>query len=895
MTLRVDVATGGTTLDALDLRLPGAIPLALGRRYESARREAGPLGPGWRLGLDVRLEVGAEAVTCRGGGFDGATFAAVSAGKAATQQETGLTLEHHADAYVLYASARRKMVFSKAQRRGEAVPLAAVADAVGRLLTLEYAGGRLATVRGPEGAALKFGWDGDRLARIERSAGGRPVPVRTFQYSTRGELAGVDAPGGRGPRFAYDGGLLVEVTLPGGLRQFAQYDAEGRCLALWDATAGATHFGYDGLRMTTRAVSPDGGQTLFQHVLGRQVLERVTPEGESQPYYYDEAGRLIGYAALDGSVAAFQRLDPATFELSQIGAEERVVLATYGAHGHLVSVSEAGGEAFALALDDHHQPAALTTPAGHVWRFGRDREGRVTEVTSPEGRVVRVRWDRHGRAVSDARGEVARVALDAEGRVEATTDAAGVRRQRTCDADGRLLSVAVPNGHSIAFTYDADGRLDSTADADGHRVRLGWDPAGRLAAVEQDGRRVSIERDAVGRVAALAEGSGRRVRLHRDASGRVVRVEAPGRPDTAYTYTDARVEARVGELVRTFSPAGDLLSKGAAGGPREEYTYGASGELRAWERTDPEGWWLFTYDADGLLAEIAGSPSPDLPSLALRVGFDGDGLLREVGGEHAAITLHHDPAGRLVGVELGEELWRIETDVLGRPLRITGAGGAVVEVRYDDLSRPVSAASGAETRDLRPPGATWQHTLAEGSEEAPGLMLQASRRGLVLWASVGEVRLPLAVVADLRAPSLCPSRALVLATLRGPDAVLGEPARGGPAALAHWTRLPRPDLDATALPCATALGTPPSVLDAFFLDPAVLDAHADREPWALPAHQADPARGGEPFTGPHATGPLRPVPWAERALGPRLAGPLVPLHGDLDPLDLVRLLLEGPR
>ncbi|WP_412062090.1 DUF6531 domain-containing protein [Rubrivirga sp. IMCC45206] len=871
--LRVDVSTGEVVLEAVDAVVPGPVPLALRRAYRSQHEGAGALGPGWRWGLDAALAVEGETVRCEGGPFDGATFAAVAEGRAARLDASGLVLDHLAEAYVVWATPRRRYVYAKAGGRGGRLPLSRIQGTGGAALTLAWRRGQLAEVRGAPGGRLRFEYAGGRLTAVVRE--GVADPVVHFGYE-RGHLASATVGRGRTDRYAYDGGRLVEHAGAGGTT-LAQYDAEGRGLAVWGSWGPGIRLGYDTLRHTTRVVGADGGQTLYRHAAGAQVLERVPPEGAEQVYYYGADGRLVGFGDGDGP-RVFQALDPDTGRLTLLAGRARGAAVDYDADGRAVAAGPLGDDAPAVSYvwDDAHALAGLTDARGGAWRFDRDRAGRVAAVTSPAGRRVTLAWLSDGLAVDDAQGRRWRETWDAAGRVVGRVDRAGRQEHRRYDAGGHLDAAVVEGGYWLQAVHDGAGRLASIADADGARLRLDRDAAGRVARVTGAlDAPVAVGYDVHGRVAGVRPESGHGITVEYDVDGRLARIDGP-RETTTYGTDDGEIVVGDRAGTRRYTRDGALVAVDAAEGG-ERFSYGLRGELRAWETRRgevPAGFVSFDYGPDGVLARIAGR-SADGDAIDLGLVTDADGWLTavEAGGEPLA-TLTLDPIGRPVAVA-GAVAATLAFDAADRLVRAEGAG-ATVEVAYDEIDRPTRARSGPDTVEIeRAPGGVWEQTLAIGAEaSAVRLGVRVDRRGVVLTLHVGAVPVVLWARAEARCPAASPTARRVAAVVRGAGAALpARPLTLG-ARLAPWAPAPGVRSDHTAVPRAADLGLPWPVLDAFYLDPGLLDARPDGT--AVTA-----GRGRDPFpnvTGTHVAGPLRAAPWRAHGLAAVLPPP--------DPLDL---------
>lgn len=903
--LRVHVATGATALDAIDLALPGPVPLVLARRYRSASAHEGALGPGWALGFEAALEVGGASVVCHGGPFDGAAFAPVDAGRAARQEETGLVLEHLPDAYVLSASPRRALVFLKQHAQGGRVLLSAVRGGGGQAVQIERRSGRIVSVTEPSGRSLRFAYGGDRLEAVDLTGPGGTMPVTRYTYAG-GRLHSVAGPDGRAEHFETSGAWITTHQSRSGGRTYAQYDAEGRCLALWTGAGEAVHVAYDSLRQTTRVVDAAGEQTLYRHVLGRQVLERIAHGGASRTYHYDEAARLIGHGDEAGT-RAFQRLDPADGQFAHLDSEDRVAFVGYSETGIAATMADAFENTSALTWDEALGVAALTTPDGERWSFERDALGRVTAVNSPEGRSVGFEWVASGLTVADADGTRWRETWDAFGRIVERVDRTGRRQRQTHGPDGRLAEVRFESGYAAEFLRDADGRLVSLTDTERRQVRLDRDAAGRIRAVAgPEARAVSFTRDAAGRIASATATGLAPVQLHRDEHGRLESLS--GGIEATYSYDGGTTTVTDARGTRRYSFAGDLVERTDGSGEREAFAYGPSGEVMSWERTPgeasdrldrPESL-VFEHDANGRLAVVSGQLADGgrLANVEVQFDRDRDGCLIALRcAEGPAVQLTLDTSGWPAEIGGAGVSVRLVADGAGRITRAE-SDGPPVEVTYDSLDRPVAVRRGEAVTDLRTdPSAVWDERLGEAAPEpteAPEVWvsLRVERLGVGLFAHVGPLAIPLRVVADVRCPEIDASARCVAVAVRGPAGAFA-PLPDAEDEVMVWEADPHRDIrtDHTAVPRARDVGMAESPLDACVLDPS----HLETVPVVageLAGHQNEASRDAtDAVTGPQCEGHLRPAPWRSRSVRAPLPAPdLLAPDGVLTASDVLAFL-----
>lgn len=836
MILRVDVATGAAVLHETDLRLPGLMPLVLARTYRSDRAEAGPLGAGWHLNLDVSVEVTAERLAVHGlpvGPAEGGpvVFAPIAEGVQATHHETGLVLQHHPRVYVAYFSPLAAYVFPKGGAPGGRLRLGSVEDRGGNRITFVYREGRLAGLVDSAGRHVHLTYRAGRLTDLHLGQGSGAAAVRSLRYDGAGNLVAVRDAAGREAHYAYEDGLLVAYTNRLGGTHYAQYDDRRRCIARWHGDGSAVRrFDYDETQGVTRVQATDGLQTIYRSTNGRVVL-RVGPEGEAQGYLYDERLRFMGHTDDEGELATLQRLDPDAGTLTVAAAGTRVWQATLGAHGLAETLTVGAFGPFALEYDERGHPVALTAPERGRWRLERSPRGLLQRVTTPEGR-----W-----------------------------------AQLTHGPDGRTLAIAGPDGPRLRMCFDEAGRLTERHDALGRVTRHRYDPAGRLLAVALDGgAEVRFGYDPSGALVGVRDVDGVETTLRRDAFGRVTGQNGSGGTwQYGYDRDERLVAARAGtQVARLVYASGRLAGMTGPGGrpmpvgPPPEMSgtiVGLAGELLRWG--DEEHATHFTYDDGGLLAAAARNAQ------RIELDRDADGLIVSVHAEEEGapawdLVVRRDGRGRPLelavrpapteGAEESDapasETVRLVYDAADRLTAVQRREHAPLTLSYDALDRPTAPAA--------PPGAAARHALTVVS----GVVLVVGRRGVVLAVAGGGAEVPLWCQGTQ--PFGPPAEHDVLA--QGADAVVGESAPPSPdAVLDAWERaadrwlyseVPPPHLLGLVLP-----------MGGWMLQRAVFDsAYPDLLPLHAPTHRPDPRRAPDDLvTGAHRTGGLKsfgPVP-----------------------------------
>ncbi|MER7517086.1 putative T7SS-secreted protein [Streptomyces sp. NPDC126499] len=688
----VDMATGRVTLPQTDLALPGALPLVLGRYFESSFRAGRWFGPRWASTLDQRLEIDAHGVVqlCEDGSVLAYPHPAPGVPVLPTHGVRRWALDRSptGDTYTVtdpQTGIVRRFATTDA---GDEAVLVQIDDRNGNWITFGYdAEGAPTEVVHHGGYRVRLTTDGTRVTALH--LGEREL--RRYDY-TDGHLTSVADSAGRPLCFGYDErGRMTSWTDSNGHRYDYVYDERDRCVfqsgrdgvmagrftwgdgetTFTDALGRTTRFEVDERGRVTAETGPDGGVTRFTYDARGRVLSRTDPLGHTTVFAYDGEGRLSSVTRPDGRVVSAE-YDDLGLPVRVRRADGTTIRQTYDARGNRTSVTTPSGERTEFSYDDRGRLTAVTDPLGAVTRVRTDERGLPVEVTDPLGATTTYERDAFGRTVriTDATGAQTRLEWTPEGRLTRRTHPDGAAETWTYDGEGNCLTHTDRMGGTTAYTYGDFDVLASRTDPDGTRYSfthdaalqltrvtnpqgLTWDytydPAGRLAAeTDFDARTLTYAYDGAGRLAARTNALGQRVSFERNELGQVVRKDADGTVTTyEYDVFDELAAAVSPEatLTRMRDRYGRLLSE-TVNGRTVSFSYDSVG--RRTGRTTPGGavsaW---SYDAAGRRTELTTS--------GRALSFAHDAVGREIAravGDVTMLTSAFDEAGRLTAHEV---------------------------------------------------------------------------------------------------------------------------------------------------------------------------------------------------------------------------------------------------
>ena len=361
------------------------------------------------------------------------------------------------------------------------------------------------------GKGLVFGYDdAGSLTQIEVATTSGPPVLVDVTTDPDGRITEVRTPT-RTVAYAYDGGLLTQVTDPAGNVTTFEYDADGRVtsrtlgddhmqvtygpdgrVATADRTGQQTPYsdtygwsvdGTTGVGTSTRRTAvvayddPDEG-VWREHYLGNVLLSEETPDGATTAYSHDESLNLIarqdplGYVQRwtytpDGDPTSQVNPDGGTVELSygEPGQVSRIVDPV----GNTTDVVWADGRLSWIVPPDPSDPQNLPgDPETVGTNLLYDEDGLLTEVRTPR-RVTTYTYDTRGNETGVRT-------------YDRTDDARanplnGMGPLRTHDEAGNVLTEVEPRGHLTGGAVDP-----------AFQTTYGYDPNGRLVQVTRPGR-----------------------------------------------------------------------------------------------------------------------------------------------------------------------------------------------------------------------------------------------------------------------------------------------------------------------------------------------------------------------------------------------------------------------
>jgi RHS repeat-associated protein len=663
----VDVASGRVFTSQTDFELPGRIPIAFTRVYDSSAIDyEGPLGRGWMHPYDLHLWVDdrQEMVILRNEEALLVGFNRIAIGEQDFNPLEKQWLERLDDkAYVVrgqdglrytFASLTAHDVALEGTSEATALRLIEIADHNGNRIDLAYEDGRLSFLQDGAGTQLTFSYltlqNGTvRLAEVSLALD--EILTRTdrlvnFTYNEPGCLINATDRGQVPWRYAYDDHLLIRETNRNGLSFHFAYQGKGkdaRCIHTWgdggiyerrldydpearmtiveDSLGAKTTYYFNAFDLPVRIIDVLGGETQYSYGSKGELLSETDEIGRTTKYKYNAQGDCISMTHPNGTVRRFAYTSDSLPQklTDEMGAE---FTREYDERGNVIVMIDALGNRREYSYNQFGDLEKVVDPLGGVTKFKWNAQGQIIECTTPLGATTRYGYDERGRLVG-------------------ISDPLGNATHYTYDALDRLAQVERPDGTTQHYEYDPEGNLTKFLDANGAETRFRYVDYNKL------GERM----DALGYTRRFVY-------------------------DTEANLVEVRNER--GEAYRFAYDALDRVTRKVGfDGLRWEYMYDTASQLIAC--TDPAG--RTTRLIRDLQGQVIERQRPDGTVISFR--YDPVGRLTAADAPESELAFGYDALGRVIWESQNGQVIAHEYDALGRRIKRRSPAGQTVEFTYD--------------------------------------------------------------------------------------------------------------------------------------------------------------------------------------------------------------------
>ena len=654
-------------------------------RYASAsvegRAKRGPLGRGWALEYDWKLEDssnGAKTLVLPNGTLRG--FVPL---RANVWQEVGggaARLEDLNGTMTLFEVDGVKHRFLSGR-------LWKSEGRFGSTVTVERSQGRIDRVSHSNGASIDFQYDfiSGRLVGATDTTG-RSVSYRYDLVNADAYLAGVTVPGGRAYQMEYipagNGAAshgLSRIGMPDGTQRLFEY--EGGQIKRLSLTAGArpVTFSYEGGFGNVQASNAAGGRRSMAVGRGSVPLSSETLGAGSSRMSYNALGDLTGLVTARGNWSG-----------------------TYDARGNLLESRDRRGVARGAAFSENFNTLQWARDGRkNTHRQVLSTQGLPTQFVYPDGSYEQFSYDSLGQVTEriNRRAQNVRYAYNTAGQITNVTIPGDRTIVFSYDTRQRLVRADCTRTGWIQNTYDNRDFLTRVDYQGGRWVRYEYDDAGKRTRMESsDGQVLQYTYDATGSLKQVRTGDGvgqLLVEYTYDAAGRVLQEVRSNDTRTEYQYNPAGFVTRIRHLAGATLQAEYVYTHDEAGLPLTAQT--------------PEGLWRYTYDAEHQLVKFI-RPNGDVVDIdydaegnrirvrvngvATEYGTDNQNRYFSVGGRQ----LGYDLDGNLTGTFTADHQPVVnEYDALGRLVRRQTSSG-IATFEYDALGNLTGMTENGVTR-----------------------------------------------------------------------------------------------------------------------------------------------------------------------------------------------------
>ncbi|NDJ57433.1 type IV secretion protein Rhs [Enterobacteriaceae bacterium 4M9] len=702
----VDIRDGSVHVVHQDFVLPGRVPLAWNRYYNTADTDdEGVMGNGWRTLVDTRLcldrDSGVRFLELADGPLLFPDVPAV-AGKAAAvysiPASARLWFEDDAGVTRWYAETQENQfwIFTDERDAPELVP-EALEDNNGNGWRFSFARNLLTlteyTRQGVTGRQLEMPVENRRISHIvledtvlEPGSGKyHPRSLATYGYDDENRLVSHTDNAGHSQRYAWLSGNYMRYHADRlGQRFHYDYDDQWRVVHAW-GDGGYYDYRFEWNDSSHELVVTDslGHASILRFSEDRLPLCEIDPEGGVTFYLYDEYGLTTGVTAPGGGTTSWEYDDMGNV-CSETAADDSKWTAAWQ-DNHLTEYCAPDGGKWVFEYDASGNLTAVTDPSGVAQGFQHDPLGQIIRQTYGAGNDVQFTYDRLGfvHCVTHRNGSRDWYEWNNCGSLLSQTNALLQQTRYTVDVCERVTQVMLPDGRYVDITYDAEGQITAYRDEAGRVTRLSYSPTGEVTeCIKPDGSRIGYEYDTEDQLTAVCNELGQRWLLRRDGLGRITEERNWRKQSTRYGWNaDGWLTSRTTPDGRSLTYQHDRVGRMTAlcddGRLLARYGYDEQGRLTACD--NPYRRLAWEYDAAGRLVQ----EHQDAFTVQHFYSAQGQYAGRESSSGNR-VALAYNDAGLISQIQIndGQPVLQ-EYDMLGRPVREQLAAGLVRERMYN--------------------------------------------------------------------------------------------------------------------------------------------------------------------------------------------------------------------
>ncbi len=573
-----------------------------------------------------------------------------------------------------------------------------VTDPLGNRTKYDYQDGRVVRIRDAENNAVKIGYDEkgnissitdrsgvttryicDNAGRVKKTIDAEGNET-SYEVDESDNITSVTDPLGNTTSYTYNAAdLLTEVINPDGTTRRWDYNEIGHLAFYTDESDHTTAIRYNTSWKEESITLPNGGMMHYDYDLLGNLVKVTDPMGRKTVYTHDNNGNVLTVGTeidTEDNIENSGDTHAATIIKSTY---------TYDKLGRIKTETDGEGNTTSYAYDKNGNLICRTDALGADTHYEYDAVGRITKITDAIGREESYTYDKNGniKTVTDPAGVVTENHFD-KGRLIKVTQKAPTTDEATnvkeivinefeYDICGRICKQTERDGFTFSYEYDKAGRVNKVTGSNGRVMLYSYDPMGRVTETDDCGTITKYRYTGTGKLESVIDALGNETRYtynDLDLLSSVERfegtkddedkdIQSPSDSDNIGTEQDnafPKIDGKGHVTIYEHDLSGKLISVTDALGQKDIYSYDESGELVS--QIDRDGnETVYTRDKNGNIIGIKYADGNEV-----RYSYSAINLLKEV----------RDKIG----------LTKIESDIVGRTIAVTGPDGKKVGYEY---------------------------------------------------------------------------------------------------------------------------------------------------------------------------------------------------------------------
>ncbi|OQP45127.1 hypothetical protein A4H97_32835 [Niastella yeongjuensis] len=641
----IDLITGRVNYTYTDIELPGPIPFAFTRSWDSDAAVEDQLGHGVHLNYDRWIREWPEEHCLSMMMADGrlVAFPLLTEGDVFYDPQEKVLIRRKPNGHFLVEDYNDHLYYHFNHDKQPGIwRLSFIENYSGNRIQLHYAGPHLHAITDTVGRQLFLTTDKfHRITSVTLKHESIEQVLVRYSYNESGDLVTIEDALNQAVQLEYRDHLMIKKTDRNGQSFYWEYDDANRCVHTWG----------------------DGGilEGFIQY--GEGYNEVTNSLGETTIYYFDENNLCVQQTDHYGNHSYTEYTDD--FELyREIDEAGNITGYIYNDRGLLQEKTFPDGNSIQYHYNEYNQPVLTINPDGSSQTFGYDEARRLQFVNYPYGKTISYEYNEEGQLTEVVEsgnrktllqydedenlaglqwpdGSVARWKYDAMGNCIQSTNTSGHVRQFQFDPLNRMRNIYLPDGNTVKLAYNAYEEVVQAADKH-YTVQYEYTPLGKLAKQKQQQTELRFLYDTEQRLNAVVNEAGRHFIFRYNKRGEIVNETGFGGLQRTYER-DA-----TGRIVRIVRPDGRFTN----------YEYDANGRVIRAEHEDGS-WELFSYDRNG--------------------------NLREAINEHSQVTFTRNKMG-LVETEMQNE-YQVQSryNKTGERIQVTSSLGADIQLQRNKL------------------------------------------------------------------------------------------------------------------------------------------------------------------------------------------------------------------